>query len=215
MRLYQACWWIAYGLCRLFFRLGVEGNARIPANGGLILASNHCSFVDPVLIGVAAGRELLYVTKQEFFSVPLLGRLVEKLNAMPIDRSRGDRSALRTIEKQLKAGSAIFLSPEGTRNKTGRFLKPKAGIGMMVYRTRVPVVPVYISGTVNVWKSLVGLSRVVVKFGEPVLFHSDGLSARRKEAYQSISSEVMRKISELKRGGRNAGTAAPAPCVLS
>ena len=201
MHFYRACWWVSYGLSRLLFRLRTEGREHIPASGGLILASNHCSYVDPVLIGVAAGRELLYVTKREFFSVPFLGWLVEKLNALPIHRSRGDRDALVAIEKQLQAGRAMFLAPEGTRNKTGRFLKPKAGVGMMVYRTRVPVMPVYISGTVNVWKSLIGLSRVVVRFGEPVRFHPNQLSSRRKEAYQSISSEVMRKIGDLKRGG--------------
>jgi 1-acyl-sn-glycerol-3-phosphate acyltransferase len=87
MRFYQACWWIAYGLSRLFFRLQVEGNERIPANGGLILASNHCSYVDPVLIGVAASRELLYVTKQEFFFRTVfwtIGRKIERHANRPI-----------------------------------------------------------------------------------------------------------------------------------
>jgi 1-acyl-sn-glycerol-3-phosphate acyltransferase len=213
MRLYWACWWIAYGLSRFFFRIRTEGRKHVPANGGLILASNHCSYADPVLIGVAARRELLYVTKQEVFAIPFLGWLVRNLNAMPIDRSRGDRGGLMAIETRLEHGGAMFLSPEGTRNKTGRFLKPKAGVGMMVYRTRVPVVPVYISGTVNVWKSLIGLSQVVVKFGEPIRFHPDRLPSRRKEAYYSISSEVMHKIGDLKRGGRNAGTVASAPVV--
>ena len=210
MSFYRACWWIAYGLARLFFRLRVEGRDHIPSEGGVVLAGNHCSYVDPPLIGVAAGRELWYVAKQEAFSMPLLGWLMRKLNAMPIDRSsRGDRSGLAAISERLNAGAGMILFPEGTRNKTGRFLAPKSGVGMMVYRAAVPVVPVYISGTVNVWKSLIGLSRVKVSFGAPIRFHPGQLPLRRKDAYQSISREVMRHIGNLKQGGRRAVTPAP------
>ena len=210
MTFYRACWWIAYGLSGLLFRVRVEGRDRIPAAGGLVLACNHCSYVDPVLIGVAAGRELWYVTKREAFPVPFLGRLIRKLHAMPIDRSRGDRGGLMAMESQLKAGRVVLLFPEGTRNRSGRFLKPRSGVGMMVYRTSVPVVPVYLSGTVNVWKNLIGMERVTVRFGEPIRFRPDQLPERRKDAYNSISCEVMQKIGDLKQGNRKAGTAAPA-----
>lgn len=209
MTLYRFCWGIAFGLCVVLFRLRVEGQGRVPRCGGAILASNHAAYPDPVFIGVAAGRELFYVTKQEVFPVPFLGWFIRKLNALPIDRSRGDRSGLLAIEARLKSGGAMFLSPEGTRNKSERLLAPKAGVGMLAYRASVPVVPVYIFGTKNVWKSLVGLSRVVVRFGEPISFHSGRLPERRRDAYQSISCEVMRQIRALKQRRRPAGPPAP------
>ena len=79
----------------------------------------------------------------------------------------------------------------------------------MIHRTSVPVVPTHISGTVNVWKNLAGLSRVVVRFGRPIEFRPDGLPQRRRDAYQSISCEVMRKIGELGQGKRDVDPVAP------
>ena len=208
MSFYRACWIFARGLCAFLFRLKVEGSERVPAQGGVILACNHASYADPVFIGVATVRELFYLTKREVFPVPVLGWLIRKLNALPIDRSRGDRRALVTVEKRLKAGGAMFLSPEGTRNKSGRLLAPKAGMGMLAYRASVPVVPVCILGTSNIWGSLFGLGRVVVRFGQPVRYTEDTLNGRRKEAYQAISNEVMTKILELKQMHRQAGLVA-------
>jgi len=209
-RFYRLCWWLAYALGGLLFRVRSEGRHHIPPDGGVVFAGNHCSYVDPVLIGVAAGRQLWYVTKREVFSVPLLGALLGALHAMPIDRSRGDRAALAKLERQLKAGRAVLMFPEGTRNKTGRFLRPKSGVGMAAYRAAVPVVPVYISGTVNVWATITGRDRVTIRFGAPMPVVPDEMPRRRRDAYKSISSEVMRKIDDLKRGGRQAGTTAPA-----
>ncbi len=206
---YRFLWALGVGACSCLFRLHVAGRQFVPRRGGVILASNHASYADPVFIGVAACRELSYVTKQEAFPVPVLGWLIRKLNALPIDRSRGDRGALRGIEGCLKAGGAMFLSPEGTRNKTSRLRRPKDGVGMLAYRARVPVVPVYISGTVNIWTSLIGLNRVTVRFGEPICVSPAGLPARRRAVYRSISSEVMHCIGNLRPRRRNTGPPAP------
>ena len=210
MTLYRFCWWLAYGFAALMFRVRVEGRRNIPLKNGVILASNHCSFIDPVIIGVAAGRELWYLAKAELFPVPLLGRLIGNLNAMPVDRSRGDRGALLAWSQLLKTGRSVLIFPEGTRNKSPRFFKPRSGVGMLVYRAQVPVVPVHISGSVNVWKTMVGLDRITVRFGKPVFFIPEDLPERRKDAYESISNEVMDHIATLKQRRRKAGTVAPA-----
>lgn len=210
MTFYRFWWWLAYVLAALLFRLRVEGRKNIPQAGGVILAGNHCGLVDPIIIGVAAGRELWYLAKAELFSVPVVGSLIRRLHAMPVDRNRGDRGALAAWEQQLTAGCAILLFPEGTRNKSRQLLKPKLGVGMLVYRTRVPVVPVHISGTENIWTTLLGVARIQVRFGESISFEESPLSERRKDAYDFISNEVMRKIACLRRRRREAGTTAPA-----
>ena len=210
MTFYRICWWLAYGLSCLLFRLRTEGREHVGTNGGVIFAGNHCSYADPVFIGVAAGRELWYVTKRESFTVPILGWLLRNLNAIPVDRSRGDRGAIMAFESQLKVGEGVMMFPEGTRSRNGEFQSPKSGVGMVAYRTGVPVIPVYISGTVNVWKSLIGLERVTVRFGSPIHICPDKLPAKRRAAYDSISKEVMEEISVLKQSHRNAGTMAPA-----
>ena len=81
---------------------------------------------------------------------------------------------------------------------------------MLVYRTQAPVVPVYISGTVNIWKTMVGLDRLQVRFGKPILSCPEQLPDRRRDAYNFITQEVMRHLAVLKRMRRKAGTVAPA-----
>lgn len=205
--LYRTCWWIVLGLAKLLLRLKVEGGHRIPLRGGVIFASNHVSYVDPPLIGVATFRELFYVTKRESIEIPGLGRLLSSLNSIPIDRSRGDRAALAAYESILVEGGAIFIAPEGTRNKTDTFLDPKPGAGMLVYRTGVPVVPVYIDGTRSILKGLIGLSTVTVRFGDPVIYDRLRVGGSRKDIYRAISLDIMARIQKLKQGRPNAGAA--------
>jgi 1-acyl-sn-glycerol-3-phosphate acyltransferase len=207
---YRTCWWIAFGLSKLLFRLRIEGAYRVPPRGGAIFASNHASYVDPPLIGVAAFRELFYVTKRESFSVPGLAWLLPRLNAIPIDRSRGDRAALSAYESVLVDGGAVFIAPEGTRNKGGRFLDPKPGAGMLVYRTGVPVVPVYVTGTMSVLRSLLGLETVTVRFGDPVSYDRSRFEGKNKDIYRAISYDIMTRVHALKQGRLNAGAAPPA-----
>ncbi len=210
MTFYRFFWWLAYGLAVILFRVRVEGRHHIPQSGALILAANHCSYVDPVIIGVAAGRELWYLAKAELFPIPLLGKLIHRLHAMPVDRSRGDRSAFLAWTKTLQAGNSVLIFPEGTRNKHPGFLPPRAGVGMLVYRTQAPVIPVYISGTVNIWKTMVGLEPLQVRFGAPIFVCPEQLPDRRRDAYNFITHEVMRHLAILRRMRRKAGTVAPA-----
>ena len=210
MTFYRFCWWLAYGLAVFLFRVRVEGRHHIPRSGAVVLAGNHTSQVDPVIIGVAAGRELWYLAKAELFSIPLLGKLIRDLHAMPVDRRRGDRSALLAWTEILKSGHPVLIFPEGRRNKKPGLLRPRPGIGMLVYRTRAPVVPVYISGSVNIWKTMIGFDRLQVRFGKPISFDFERLPERRRDAYDFISHEVMNHVVTLEQAQRKAGTVAPA-----
>ncbi|MBK36536.1 MAG: 1-acyl-sn-glycerol-3-phosphate acyltransferase [Gemmatimonadetes bacterium] len=208
-RFYRSCWWLALGLARLIFRVRIEGASRIP-RGGLIVASNHASYADPPMVGVAAHRELFYVTKGEVFPIPVLGWLLRRWNAIPIDRSRGDRAALSAYEGKLLEGKAVFIAPEGTRNKARDFLPPKPGVGMLVYRTGVPVLPAYVSGTRNLWRTLLGWEPIVVRFGAAVYYDRSQLPTARRLAYQAISQDVMHKIDNLRQSPTPTGTVASA-----
>jgi 1-acyl-sn-glycerol-3-phosphate acyltransferase len=216
---YRACWWLGFCLAKLLFRLKIQGAHQVPPRGGVIFASNHVSFIDPAFIGVAAVRELFYVTKRESLGVPGLGRLLTSLNAIPIDRSRGDRGALSAYEGILVEGGAIYIAPEGTRNKKDTFLDPKPGAGLLVYRTGVPVVPVYVGGTMSIVKCLLGLETVTLRFGDPVTYDRSRFGdpsrfgGARKDIYRAISLDIMARIQELKQGRPNAGAANPASSV--
>jgi 1-acyl-sn-glycerol-3-phosphate acyltransferase len=214
MTFYRFIWWLAYAVAAVLFRVKVEGRGNIPQHGGFVVAINHCSYVDPVIIGVAAGRELWYLAKAELFAIPGLGWLIRNLNAMPVDRRRGDRSAIMTWTQLLRAGRPVLIFPEGTRNKKPGFLKPRPGIGMLVHRTQVPVLPAYISGTTHIWKTILGLDRLTVRFGRPIQFSTYSLPDRRKDVYDFISKEVMLQIGKIGQAQRKAGAVAPAERIL-
>ena len=194
---YRACWWIALLLCKILFGLKVTGAGRIPETGGVILASNHCSYADPVFIGVSTRRILHFLAKQEAFGWFFIGLLIRSLNASPIKRGLVDLKALSDVEEALREEKAVLLFPEGTRSKDGRLGKARPGVGLLGSRTGVPVIPLYISGTACIFRSLFG--RVGVHFGDPVYPREFIIPDNRKETYHKITQEVMRRIEEIKK----------------
>ena len=160
------------------------------------MASNHCSYADPVFIGVSTRRILHFLAKQEAFGWFFIGLLIRSLNAFPIKRGLVDLKALSDVEETLREEEAVLLFPEGTRSKDGRLGKARPGVGLLGARTGVPVIPLYVSGTTRVFRSLFG--RVGVHFGNPVYPREFIIPDNRKETYHKITQEVMRRIEEIK-----------------
>ncbi|OGG56225.1 MAG: hypothetical protein A3F84_10165 [Candidatus Handelsmanbacteria bacterium RIFCSPLOWO2_12_FULL_64_10] len=208
---YRVCWWIALFLTRVFFRLKVIGAERIPASGGVVLASNHCCYADPVFIGVSTRRVLHFLAKREAFDWLLFGPLIRRLNALPITRGMADLRALSSVEEALRRGGAVLMFPEGTRRKDGRLGPARSGVGFVAARMRAPVVPVYISGTARVFRSLLRRQRVVVHFGPPLRIEGFILPEGHKETYKRITDEVMKRIAEIKEGETADGKRQTAP----
>lgn len=99
---------------QLYFRLRRTGRAHIP-EGGVILASNHRSFLDPFVIGLCLRRPVYFVAKRELFQYRLVGRLLNALGAFPIERGASDQQSLATARAPLERGEAVVIFPEGTR----------------------------------------------------------------------------------------------------
>ena len=104
---------------RTVWRMRVSGRERVPRTGPLIVAANHVSYFDPPVLGCALPRPLHFMAKKELFAVPLLGAMIRLYNAFPVDRGRGDVGAIKRAVEALKAGNAVLLFPEGTRNREG------------------------------------------------------------------------------------------------
>ncbi|MBU1863397.1 MAG: (d)CMP kinase, partial [Candidatus Omnitrophica bacterium] len=135
-------------LCKLFFSFKMEGRDNIPAQGGFIIASNHVSFLDPIVVGMNCPRQLHYLARTTLFSrFPFIGWLLHLVNAHPIKRGSADREALTLAEKLIKEGKGVVFFPEGTRSKDGTIGKPKSGIGFIACRTSAPVIPTCVRGT--------------------------------------------------------------------
>jgi cytidylate kinase len=170
-----AWYWLAQLGCRLFcvilFRFRAYGQANVPAEGPVILASNHQSFLDPVFCGVPLRRHLVYVARDTLFRYRLFAFLIRSLNAIPIGRDKADIAAMRAIIARLREGAAVCLYPEGTRTRDGRVIPVKPGFGLLCRRAKAVVVPVLIDGGFEVWprhRRLFEPGAVTVVFGRPI-----------------------------------------------
>jgi 1-acyl-sn-glycerol-3-phosphate acyltransferase len=193
---YHLCRWIA----RLFFGLQVEGLEHIPRTGAAILAPNHVSYLDPVVVGVSLPpRRIHFMAKGELFRGRLGGWFFRSLQAYPVDRERLDPSTLKRTLSLLEAGQIVLMFPEGTRGD-GRALGPaKPGVAMIAARSRVPVVPVFHWGTERVLPR--GSHRIRhaplrVRFGPPLYFPG-GVRAGR-ESVEVFGREIIEAISALR-----------------
>lgn len=191
---------IAVFLMRAWFGLRVRGAEHVPASGPALIVSNHQSILDPPVIGGAARRQIYFLAKAELFRIPMFGPLIHALHARPVRREGSDPRALRTAAQLLGEGKALLVFPEGTRSLNGRLGEGKPGVGMLAVTSGAPVVPVYVSGTLealpkgSAWPRR---SQVSVSFG-PALHFKPRNGAGRKERYREAAVEMMRGIAELK-----------------
>ena len=199
--------WMGFRLMyATYFRWRVFGAENVPEQGGVILASNHASFLDPPLVGSGLKRDINYLARESLFRFPGIGALLRSWNAVPVDRDGGGAKGLKTILDRLLAGNAIILFPEGTRTKDGNLLPARSGIGLTVIKSAAPVVPVRVFGTFDAFgrkHMFPRPHRVVVKYGRPMTFEALRAEAktcdkpRLKEIYQQVADEIMAAIAGL------------------
>ncbi|HSY74253.1 MAG TPA: lysophospholipid acyltransferase family protein [Dongiaceae bacterium] len=199
--------WICFRMIYAgYFRWRVFNAERVPLQGGVILASNHASFLDPPLVGSGLKRDINYLARESLFRYPGIGTLLRSWNAVPVDRDGGGAKGLKTILDRLLAGGAIILFPEGTRTKDGQLQKARSGIGLTVIKSDAVVVPVRTFGTFECynrkWKFHMPI-RLAVKYGRPMKFEALRAEAktctkpRLKEIYQQAADEIMAEIAKL------------------
>ena len=189
-----------------YFRWRVFGAEHVPLQGGVILASNHASFLDPPLVGSGLKRDINYLARESLFRFPGIGTLLRSWNAVPVDRDGGGAKGLKIILSRLLAGNGIILFPEGTRTKDGKLQPARSGIGLTVIKSTAPVVPVRVFGTFEAYgrnHKLPRPHRVTVKYGRPMNFEALRAEAktcdktRMKEIYQQVADEIMAAIAKL------------------
>ena len=136
----------------IYFRLSRIGREHIPAEGPVIVAANHRSFLDPFVIATMVRRPMYYVAKKELFSRPWQAWVLNALGAFPVDRGSADGEMIETAKAILGRGDIVLIFPEGTRIRPGALGHPKRGVGRLALESGVPVVPVAVIGTEDVRK---------------------------------------------------------------
>lgn len=193
---YRFCRGLALSMLKLFFRLKVEGERNVPREGGVILASNHCSLLDPPLVGVSSRRPVYFLAKKELFEHWGFGTLIAALHAFPVSRGFG-RKAIEQVLRILKKDRVVLLFPEGTRQKDGTLGQARAGVGMIALKSGKPIVPVWVSGSHRAWRAFIGLRRVRVCFGKAIQPGEFRTAEDRRQRYQCISDQVMEEIGKM------------------
>jgi 1-acyl-sn-glycerol-3-phosphate acyltransferase len=167
--LYAAIRALLTPLLRLWFRLRIDGAEHIPAEGPVIVAPNHKSFLDAFFIALATRRHVRYMAKVELFRGPL-GWLFLRLGAFPVRRGEADADALETARTILAQGGLLVIFPEGTRvDEADALGSPHHGAGRLAIESRAPIVPTAIAGTQHLWVGPVPKPRrVQLAFGAPI-----------------------------------------------
>jgi 1-acyl-sn-glycerol-3-phosphate acyltransferase len=180
-------------LVKLVAPLRVYGVERVPLAGGLVVAANHFSWIDPPALGAASPRPLYYMAKVEAHRVPGLGQLMRSFGAFPVRRGESDREAVRTMQQIVRDGNALGMFAEGTRQKSGVPGPVQPGAAMVAITEGVPLIPAAIHS--QTWR-LGSFAPVSVAWGEPMTF--DGLP-RGGKGYKAASLALEQKLSELWR----------------
>ncbi len=188
--IYSFCRAVVRLVLTVVWRFRVLDSEKVPRTGPLIVAANHVGYFDPPALGCALPRPIHYMAKQELFAIPVLGWLIRRLNAFPVDRSQGSGAVKRAVEV-LKSGAAMGIFPEGGRNREGTN-ETKTGAALLHYLSGAPIVPAYIAGTARANR----LAPITVVYGEPLSFATGEKASR--EDLAKWTEEIMARIQALR-----------------
>ena len=156
----------------LLFSVEYRGLENIPDDGPVIIAGNHPSYLDPVLVALPVRRIIRFMAWDALFKVPLLGALIRALGAFPVDIRRGrGEAAFREACKILRGGEALGIFPEGQRSERGPMGELRTGVARLAIETGAPIVPVTIGGAYRAWpkwKLLPKPAKIIVNYHKPI-----------------------------------------------
>jgi len=199
-------WRFARVVCNLsihsIFPYRTRGLENVPREGAAILASNHQSWFDPILVGLHLPRPIRFMARRTLFRWPL-SPLIRFYHAFPVDREGDTREALSRTLETLDAGELVLIFAEGTRTRDGRLQPIRTGPVMLAARARVPVVPVYIGGAFRAWPRGTFVPRagrpITVRFGRPIPIGAKPGNISSREHYNRIQAALGRSLTELER----------------
>lgn len=188
---------LAIVVFKICFAIKIEGKENIPCRGGVILASNHLSYLDPIVLGIFVPRRVNFMAKEELFENLFFRWLIVKLGAFPIKRERIDRITYKKILNLLDKGQVVILFPEGTRSIDGRIGQLQAGTARIALKADVPLVPIIVRGTEKVLprgKKLIKLARIRAWAGKPLKKNMTSDKEITKKDIEELQRELEEKM---------------------
>jgi 1-acyl-sn-glycerol-3-phosphate acyltransferase len=194
-----------YGLCRLahqmFFRGDVAGLENLPDDGGYIVAANHASLLDPPMVGQFLPRQIAFFARKTLWKPGIAAWWLTAVGTIPVDRDGGTSlDAIKRVLRTLAGGRVVIVFPEGTRSATGELQPPKAGVGLLACKARVPVVPARVFGSFEAFGRDGHMhfgSPVSVTFGKPLAPEDYDHPEDGKERYARTAERIMAAIEKI------------------
>lgn len=197
-------YWLAHTLSRLagrvFFRHRTLHREFLPEVGGALIVANHVSFLDPAAVGAAFRKPIYYLARKTLFQ-GFLGWLLPRIQVLPVDLGKGDLASMKRILGLLKEGNRVLIFPEGTRSPDGTLQEAEAGIGFIIAKGEVPVVPVRIFGAFECWGREARWprpGRITLVAGPPVDFSGLPAELTGRARYQACADRVMKALADIR-----------------
>jgi len=197
-------YWIGHTIFRAaakaFFRYQVVGREKLVQTGPVLIASNHESFLDPPLVGIAYDHPVYYLARKTLFKGPTKW-LYPRWNAIPVDQEAPDMSSLKKIIKMLRGGEQVVVFPEGARTLDGKLQPGAPGVGLIAAKSNATIQPVRIFGAYEALPRGSGRLRfhpVTIVVGDPVTLTDQERKTRGREGYQAISDRIMGEIAKIR-----------------
>lgn len=198
MKLHRSVPWrclqaITRPLAYLLFNLEVYGCENIPARGGVLIVSNHQSYLDPILLPLRLKRPLNYIAKSELFGNRFCAWFLRSiLNAFPVRQGHGDVRAVKETIQRLKEGHVMNIYPEGARTADGEIASLQRGVGLIVERAQVAIVPAVIVGAFDAWplqRRFFRCRPIRIAFGPPL-----DLAGRQRAEIMATIDRTLRSM---------------------
>ncbi|MBA7542293.1 1-acyl-sn-glycerol-3-phosphate acyltransferase [subsurface metagenome] len=191
---------IAWIILKIFWRMEIRGIENLPESGGLIITSNHVSYLDPAVLVASLNRKIYFIAKKEVFKNTFISFLLKNMNAFSVDRDNVDMFAFKKAMNILREEKVLGIFPEGTRSSNGELQELKMGALKIAMKTGVPILPVGINGTHKIYPRgiifpIFFKHKIIVKYG--TLQHFNKLKSKDKIYQKQELNLLSKKIKEL------------------
>lgn len=196
---YRLCHSMAKNLARAALNFRVIHPERLIEDGPALICSNHVSFFDPPLVSISFQKEIHFLARHTLYSNPIARWIFPRVNVTPIDQDRASMAGLKTAVRLLKEGHRVLIFPEGSRSPDGQLQPAAGGAGLVVAKSRAPVIPMRLFGAYEALPygaSTPRFTTVTAVVGHPLTFPEQDFPATR-EGYQAISDAIMASIASL------------------
>ena len=189
-------------LLLIYNRVSVRWLEKLPPDGKFIVACNHASNLDPVLVGCFFPRELRYFAKEELFTNKLFGACISALGAMPVSRENNSSAAgaLRAFMKLYQDGNDVLIFPEGGRTLDGNLQPLEGGVALVASHEKAPILPVFIHGSFKAMpphSALIKPTKIKITFGKILRFSEEVY--KRKDGRKTIMDSLNNAFKELEK----------------